>query len=195
MNESLFNNSNTGIYNIIWKIIQYIMVTTIQYNIGAVVKGHSRSHMTCKALCPFSYMTTTSQHGPSMWYAVMVNTVIMQGVHSDVVWLSVGDTVTGDCAGTGWGTSTHMLLHTGGGRETRTKLLSLLKQLNTKCHVPYCCQILKLTCLLDLMQFALKWKTESIKTPITDVCCNDSPPMRWWHNTSGSMQVHVINLS
>ena len=38
MNESLFNNSNTGIYNIVRKIIQYIMVTKIQYNIGAVVK-------------------------------------------------------------------------------------------------------------------------------------------------------------
>ena len=61
LNESLFNNNNnTGIYNIVWgnNTLHNGNDNTIYYNsmIGEsllLLKGHSRSHMTCKALCPF----------------------------------------------------------------------------------------------------------------------------------------------
>ena len=57
MNERLFNNNNnTGIYNIVWEnnTIHNGNDNTI-YNIISVLllKGHSRSHMTCNALYPF----------------------------------------------------------------------------------------------------------------------------------------------
>ena len=76
MNESLFNNivivQHMGkiIQYIMGKIIQYIMGKIIQYIMGKIIqynfmfgelllllKGHSRSHVTCKALCPFQTKT------------------------------------------------------------------------------------------------------------------------------------------
>jgi len=63
MNESLFNNYTTIIVQLIMgKIIHYIIGKILQYNVMIVeflllLKGRSRSHVTCKALYPFRTKT------------------------------------------------------------------------------------------------------------------------------------------